>query len=136
MQKKKKLIKQKNNLHIIFYKKFTLFKVLPIMEITKQIQALYDTIPRRYNPENVKQIYESVESYEDVLIKIEAINTFYEKNISTYFDIATEAKALIKKSSDNKLSKQQKDNFFDQGSGLLKENMQELLLFYDNGNKK
>jgi len=105
------------------------------MSISTQITALYDRIPRRHTTDNVKDIYSIIEEYEDVLIEIESINPFYEQNISSYFDAAVNAKAAIKKSTDNKASKKNKDAFFDEGSGLLKENMQELLIFYGNGKK-
>ena len=97
------------------------------MSISNEITALYDRVPRRHTTDNVKEIYSIIEAYEGILIQIEAINTFYEKNISSYFDAAATAKAAIKKSTDNKASKKNKDGFFDEGSGILKENMQELM---------
>jgi hypothetical protein len=103
------------------------------MNISNQIAALCDRVPRRHTTDNVKDIYSIIEEYEDILIQIESINAFYEKNISSYFDTASTAKAAIKKSTDNKASKKAKDMFFDEGSGLLKENMQELLVFYGDG---
>ncbi len=105
------------------------------MNISSQITALYERIPRRHTIDNVKDIYSIIEEYEDVLISIEAINSFYEKNIGSYFDAAVNAKAAIKKSTDGKASKKNKDAFFDEGSGILKENMQELLAFFGDGNK-
>ena len=105
------------------------------MNISSQITALYDRIPRRHTTDNVKDIYSIIEEYEDVLMSIESINSFYEKNIGSFFEVATTAKAAIKKSTDNKASKKNKDSFFDEGSGLLKENMQELLNFFGDGKK-
>ena len=105
------------------------------MNISNKITALYDRIPRRHTTDNVKDIYSIIEEYEDILIEIESINSFYEQNIGTYFDAATTAKAAIKKSTDNKASKKNKDSFFDEGSGILKENMQELLAFFGNGSR-
>lgn len=105
------------------------------MNISNQIAALYDRVPRRHTTDNVKDIYSIIEEYEDVLIQIESINAFYEKNIASYFDAASTAKAAIKKSTDNKASKKNKDSFFDEGSGILKENMQELLVFFENGKR-
>ncbi len=105
------------------------------MNISTQITALYDRIPRRHTTDNVKDIYSIIEQYEDILIAIEATNPFYEKHIGRYFDEATTAKAAIKKSTDNKASKKNKDAFFDEGSGLLKENMQELLVLFGDGKK-
>ena len=105
------------------------------MSISNKITALYDRIPRRHTTDNVKDIYGIIEEYEDILIEIESINSFYEQNIGTYFDASTIAKAAIKKSTDNKASKKNKDSFFDEGSGILKENMQELLEFFGDGSR-
>ena len=105
------------------------------MSILIKIITLYDRIPRRHTTDNVKDIYGIIEEYEDILIEIESINSFYEQNIGTYFDAATTAKAAIKKSTDNKASKKNKDAFFDEGSGILKENMQELQDFFGDGSK-
>ena len=105
------------------------------MSISNEITALYDRIPRRHTTDNVKDIYGIIEEYEDILIEIESINSFYEQNIGTYFVAAISAKAAIKKSTDNKASKKNKDAFFDEGSGILKENMQELLAFFGDGSK-
>ena len=105
------------------------------MSISNKITALYDRIPRRHTTDNVKDIYSIIEEYEDILIEIESINSFYEQNIGTYFDVATSAKAAIKKSTDNKASKKNKDSFFDEGSGILKENMQKLIGWFEDGKR-
>ena len=105
------------------------------MSISNKITALYDRIPRRHTTDNVKDIYSIIEEYEDILIEIESINSFYEQNIGTYFDAATTAKAAIKKSTDSKASKKSKDSYFDEGSGMLKESMQELLVLFGDGSK-
>ena len=105
------------------------------MSISNEITALYDRIPRRHTIDNVKDIYGIIEEYEDILIRIESINSFYEQNIGTYFVAATTAKATIKKSTDSKASKKNKDAFFDEGSGILKENMQEILAFFGDGSR-
>ncbi len=106
------------------------------MSISNNIKTLYHRVPRRHTTDNVKDIYSIIEEYEDILIQIEAINSFYEKNISTYFDATATAKVAIKKSTDNKASKKNKDAFFDEGSGILKENMQELLDFFSDGQRR
>ena len=106
------------------------------MSISKEITALYGSVPRRHTIDNVKDIYSIIEAYEDVLIQIEAINPFYEKNISSYFDAAATAKGAIKKSTDNKASKKNKDAFFNEGSGILKDNMQELIEWFADGKRK
>ena len=104
------------------------------MSLSIEITALYDRVPRRHTTDNVKDIYSIIEEYEDILIQIEAINPFYEKHIGTYFDAAATAKGFIKKSTDNKASKKNKDTFFDEGSSVLKESMQELLILFGDGN--
>ncbi len=38
------------------------------MNISSQITALYDRVPRRHTTDNVKDIYSIIEEYEDVLI--------------------------------------------------------------------
>ena len=105
------------------------------MNIISEITSLYDSVPRRHTTDNVKDIYSIIEHYEDILINIESVNSFYEKNIGSYFDAALTAKASIKKSTDSKASKKNKDAFFDEGSGILKENMQELLAFFGDGSR-
>ena len=105
------------------------------MSLSNDITALYDRIPRRHTTDNVKDIYAIIEEYEDLLIEIESVNFFYEKHIGSYFDVATTAKATIKKSTDSKASKKSKDAFFDEGSGILKESMQELLVFFGDGKR-
>ncbi|MFM6924941.1 MAG: hypothetical protein ACKOU7_05515 [Ferruginibacter sp.] len=50
------------------------------------LQALFNRIPRRHSPENVKDIYSILDEYQDQLISIEAVNLYYEKNIPVYFD--------------------------------------------------
>lgn len=103
--------------------------------ISLQLSELFNRIPRRHSTDNVKDIYNIITEYEDVLISIEAVNTFYEKNIATYFDDASNAKTAIKKSTDNKASKKNKDAFFDEGSGILKESIQQLIEFFGDGKK-
>lgn len=106
------------------------------MDITATtLQALFNRIPRRHSPENVKDIYSILTEYEDLLIAIEAINPFYEKNIPVYFDELEAVRTVIKKSNDNKASKKMKDSLFDEGSGDLKDSMQRLLELYGDGSR-
>jgi hypothetical protein len=100
---------------------------------TSALTALFNRIPRRHSAENLKEINSIATEYEDILINIEAINAFYEKNIPPFFDTLEEVRATIKKSADNKASKKTKDNFFDEASGTLKDSMQELITFYADG---
>jgi len=102
---------------------------------TTALTALFERIPRRHSIENVKEINSIVQEYEDVLMKIEAENSFYEKNVSSYFNDLDTVRALIKKSTDNKASKKNKDDFFDDGSSALKDSIQSLLAMYSDGSK-
>jgi hypothetical protein len=99
------------------------------------LQALFNRIPRRHSVENVKDMYSILTEYEDLLITIEAVNPFYEKNIPVFFDELELVRSTIKKSTDNKASKKNKDTFFDEGSGVLKESMQALMIVYADGNR-
>ena len=103
--------------------------------ITTTLSALFDRIPRRHSLENVKEINSIVTEYEDLLISIEAVNNFYEKNMPVFFDELDVVRSNIKKSTDNKASKKNKDNFFDEASGALKETVQALINLYGDGNK-
>lgn len=102
---------------------------------TTALNLLFDRIPRRHNPDNVKEIYNILTEYEDLLISIEAENAWYEKNINTFFDGIEPVKSLIKKSTDNKASKKNKDQFFDEASGTLKDNVQSLIEVYADGSR-
>ena len=99
------------------------------------LQALFNRIPRRHSLENVKEIYSILTEYEELLITIEAVNAFYEKNIPIYFDELEDVRAIIKKSTDNKASKKMKDSLFDEGSGNLKDSMQKLMDTYGDGSQ-
>ncbi len=99
------------------------------------ITALFNRISRRHSIENVKDINSIVAEYETILINIEAINSFYEKNIPVFFDDLDTVRAAIKKSTDNKASKKNKNSFFDEASGILKDSLQKLMIIYDDGNR-
>jgi hypothetical protein len=102
---------------------------------TTALNALFNRIPRRHSADNVKDINGIVAEYEDLLITIEAVNPFYEKNISSFFDETEVVKSLIKKSTDNKASKKSKDSFFDEASGALKDSIEALIEMYAEGNR-
>ena len=99
------------------------------------LQALFNRIPRRHSLENIKDINGIVTEYEDLLIKIEAENAWYEKNIPVFFDELDGVRLIIKKSADNKASKKTKDSFFDDASGALKDSLQALLDVYADGSR-
>jgi len=99
------------------------------------LQALFDRIPRRHSLENVKEINGLLDEYEELLLVIEGVNPFYEKNIPVFFDDLETIRTVIKRSTDNKASKKLKDSLFDEGSGTLKDSMQALILIYADGNR-
>lgn len=99
------------------------------------LTTLFNRIPRRHSADNVKEINDILTEYEDILIDIEAINPFYEKHIPPFFDAVEVVKAAIKKSNDNKAAKKNKDSFFDDASGTLKDSMQELIALYADGKR-
>ena len=101
--------------------------------IAVALTELFDRIPRRHSVENVKEINSIVDDYEERLKDIEAENAFYEKNTAAYFNEIEAVRILIKKSTDNKASKKNKDTFFDEASGALKDSMQSLIEMYADG---
>lgn len=96
---------------------------------------LFNRIPRRHSLENMKEINSIVTEYEDLLLKIEAENAWYEKNIPVFFDELEGVRSTIKRSADNKVSKKTKDSFFDDASGALKDSMQALMEVYADGSR-
>jgi hypothetical protein len=102
---------------------------------TAALEALFDRIPRRHSLENVKEINAILNEYEDLLITIEAINKFYEKSMPAFFDELELVRSSIKRSTDNKASKKNKDIFFDEGSGALKDSVQALIDVYADGQR-
>lgn len=102
---------------------------------TAALTALFNRIPRRHSADNIKDINNIITEYEDLLITIEAVNSFYETSIPVFFDEVETVKSTIKKSSDNKASKKNKDIFFDEASGALKDSIQSLIDLYADGNR-
>lgn len=100
---------------------------------TAALTALFDRIPRRHSTDNVKDISNILTDYEELLKSIEAENEWYEKNTAVFFDDVDVVRSAIKKSTDNKASKKNKDNFFDEASGALKDSMQSLIELYADG---
>ena len=105
------------------------------MNTAAAITSLFDKIPRRHNADNVKEINNIIAEYEDLLMHIEGINNFYEKNIGPFFDHVEDIKASVKKSNDNKASKKNKDDYFDNASVALKDSMEGLLEFFGDGKR-
>ena len=102
---------------------------------SQDLKALFDRIPRRHSPENVKEFYAILDEYETLLQQIEAENTFYEQNVPEFFEAIDPVRVLVKKSSDNKASKKMKDTYFDEASGNLKDSIEALTVFYADGKR-
>ncbi len=92
-----------------------------------ELEQLRARIPRRHSVENVQEINNIVDEYEDILRKIEALDESYAKKTAPLFDQLDEVRSKIKVSSSSKYSKKNKDDLFDEASGLLKDGVQELL---------
>jgi hypothetical protein len=100
------------------------------MNISQSLASLFGRIPRRYTPENVKEIYAILDEYDNLLRSLEA-NPEYEKEVAVFFDDMDTVRETIKNSSLNKHSKQVKDKLFDEGSGVLKDSMENLEKMYE-----
>jgi DNA polymerase II small subunit/DNA polymerase delta subunit B len=95
-------------------------------EFNEKIQELFDRIPRRHTAENVKEMYNLLDEYEDLLISMEA-DSRYEKEVARFFEELEPIRATVKKSNDNKAAKKAKDVLFDEASGALKDTITELM---------
>ncbi len=104
--------------------------------ISTKLNELFSRIPRRHTTDNVKEINNILDEYEELLQLIEAENDFYEKNVDEFFDTLDPVRMLVKKSNDNRTSKKSKDDLFDQASGDLKDTMEALKDFYEDGTRK
>ena len=100
-----------------------------------ELTALFNRIPRRHSIENIKGITGILAEYENLLIRIEAVNPFYEKNVSPFFNDLDIVRAAVKKSADKKASKKTKDDFFEEASGTLKDSMQAVLVMFADGSR-
>jgi hypothetical protein len=100
------------------------------------LRQLFDRIPRRHSTDNVKDIYSIADEYEDILKSIEAQNPFYEKATGIFFDDLDAVRLSIKKSTDNKASKKNKDIFFDEASVALKDSIEALTELYADGSRQ
>ncbi|GEO12206.1 hypothetical protein [Segetibacter aerophilus] len=95
-------------------------------EFNEKIKELFNRIPRRHTTDNVKEMYNILDAYEELLISMEADNR-YEKQVIPFFESLDPIRATIKKSNDNKASKKTKDVLFDEASGALKDTIEELM---------
>jgi hypothetical protein len=101
----------------------------------KALQEIFDRIPRRHSADNLNEMNALLEEYEDLLITIEAENSFYEKRIPVFFEDLEMVTSTIKNSNSPRFSKKVKDNMFDEGSGKLKESIEALMAVYGAGGK-
>jgi hypothetical protein len=102
---------------------------------TAALTDLFERIPRRHSPDNVKEIMAILLEFESVLITIEAQNPYYEKNTAAFFEDLQKVRGAIKKSTDSKASKKNKDDYFAEASGDLKGSMESLMQVYGDGSK-
>ena len=92
----------------------------------EKTQELFNRIPRRHTAENVKEIYNLLDEYEDLLMTMEA-DPVYEKQVPPFFEALEPIRATVKKSNDNKASKKVKEGLFDEASGALKDSVEALM---------
>lgn len=102
---------------------------------TATLTDLLERVPRRHSADNVKEINTLVSEYEEILITIEALNSYYEKNTAVFFEDLDKVRTAVKKSTDNKASKKSKDDYFSEASGILKESIESLIKVYEDGGK-
>lgn len=102
---------------------------------TETLTDLLERVPRRHSADNVKEINTLVSEYEEILITIEALNSYYEKNTAVFFEDLDKVRTAVKKSTDNKASKKSKDDYFSEASGILKESIESLIKVYEDGGK-
>lgn len=95
-------------------------------QISEKLKHLYNQVPRRHTADNVKELYNIVDEYEDLLKEIET-DVKFEKQVAHFFETLDSIRATIKKSNDNKASKKMKDVLFDEASGNLKDAIEEAM---------
>jgi hypothetical protein len=101
----------------------------------EQLQDLYDRIPRRHTAENVAVINNIINDYEEILGKIESLNSFYEKSTAAFYPSLELIRGNIKMSNSSKHAKKAKDGLFDEASGMLKDDIQSLISVYGDGSR-
>ena len=95
-------------------------------EIHENLKDLFNRIPRRHTTDNVKEMYNILDAYEDLLKEMEA-DQRYEQQVAPLFEALDPIRATVKKSNDPKASKKTKDILFDEASGALKDSMEEAM---------
>ena len=101
----------------------------------EQLQELYNRIPRRHTAENLVEINNIVDDYENILGRIESINGYYEKATAAFYPSLDTIRANIRMSNSSKHAKKAKDGLFDEASGTLKDDIQSLIIVYADGSK-
>ena len=102
---------------------------------TAALQELLNRVPRRHSPDNVKEIVLLMSGYENVLMRIESTNTYYEKESAVFFSELENIRAVVKKSTDNKASKKNKDDYFQEAAGNLKQNIEAMINVFGEGSQ-
>jgi hypothetical protein len=101
----------------------------------EQLQDLYNRIPRRHTAENLQEINNIINDYEEILGKIESENSWFEKNTASFYPSLDLIRGNIKSSNSNKYAKKTKDGLFDEASGSLKDDILSLIAVYDAGTR-
>ena len=114
---------------------FTFAYSINMESYKEQLEELYNRIPRRHTAENVLAINQLINEYEEILGKIESMNTWYEKNTANFYPSLELIRNNIKMSNSNKHAKKAKDGLFDEASGILKDDIQSLINVYGEGQK-
>ena len=89
-------------------------------EAHEKLQDLYNRIPRRHTADNVKEIYNILDDYEDVLKSMESDERIG-AGVAPLFEPLDSIRATVKNSNSPKASKKVKDTLFDEASGALKD---------------
>ncbi|MFC4261305.1 hypothetical protein ACFOWM_00315 [Ferruginibacter yonginensis] len=97
-----------------------------ISSYLQQLTQLLNQIPRRYTTDNLKEMYGLIDAYDTILLELEA-DTTYETLVADYFDTLDTIRAATKKSTDNKASKKQKDDYFDAAATTFKNSVTDLM---------
>lgn len=92
-------------------------------ETHEKLQGLFNRIPRRHTPDNVREMYGLLDDYEDVLKDMEA-DERYGPGVTPLFASLDSVRAAVKKSNDPKGSKKTKDTLFGEAADDLKDQME------------
>ncbi len=96
-------------------------------DIQGRLKDLFNRIPRRHTSDNVKEIYNLLDEYEEVLQEMEENETYPREGIERLFETLDPIRSTVKKSNDGKASKKGKDDLFDDASVALKDSVEEAM---------